>query len=64
MKPSQNCPLAQVFLQMLELNDKDELTLLDCWQDEAAETAVTTLCHTVQKQNTTLSKTINSNVLS
>ena len=61
MKPSQNCLLGQVLLQMMELNDEAELMLSDCWQDEEVETAVTTVCHTVQIQNTVMSKHIDSN---
>jgi hypothetical protein len=47
MKPSQNGLLCQVLLWMLALNDEDELMMLDYWQDEEVETAVTTVCHTV-----------------
>jgi hypothetical protein len=65
MKPSQNCLLAQVLLQLLGgLNDEDEPTPLDCWQDEGVETAVTTVRHTAEAQKTVLSKNIDSKVLS
>jgi hypothetical protein len=64
MKPSQNCLLAQVLRQLLELNDEDELMPLDCWQDEGVETAVTTVYHTAKVQRTVLSKNIDSKVLS
>ena len=52
MRPSQNCLLAQVLLQLLGLNDEDELTPLDCQQDEGVETAATTAHHTAKAQKT------------
>jgi len=64
MKPSQNCLLAQVLLQLLGLNDEDKLMPLDCWQVEGVETAVTIVHHTAKVQKTVLPKNINSKVLS